>query len=111
MSMCSSCVKGLFHMEKLFTYGTLQVPEIQKSVFHRTTQGTPDALEGFEKHTMLFGAQPYPIIEAKPGSEVKGLVIEVTPEELEAIDSYETAAYRRISVTLKSGTPAWVYCR
>lgn len=98
-------------MEKLFTYGTLQVPEIQQSVFHRTTHGKPDVLEGFERHMMLFGPQPYPIIEAKADSAVEGLVIEVTPDELDEIDRYETNAYRRIAVQLKSGTSAWVYCK
>lgn len=98
-------------MELLFTYGTLQDPSVQRQVFGRVLPGTPDILEGFETDWVMFGDTCYPMIFAKSGGRVSGQVIEVTPEELALSDLYETSAYRRIRVTLRSGAEAWVYCR
>jgi gamma-glutamylcyclotransferase (GGCT)/AIG2-like uncharacterized protein YtfP len=41
--------------------------------------------------------------------EVRGVVFEMTAEELDAADRYEVADYTRIEVTLESGLKAWVY--
>jgi hypothetical protein len=46
-----------------------------------------------------------------PSDEVPGIVFEITPQELAAAERYEVADYKRILVTLKSGTPAWAYVR
>lgn len=99
-------------MEKLFIYGTLQYPKVQMVVFERFAQGTWDTLEGFTKRWTTFDLNTvYPIIVAHSGDSVVGQVIEVTTDELALIDHYETSAYRRIKVTLKSGIEAWVYCK
>jgi hypothetical protein len=37
-------------------------------------------------------------------------VLELTPDELARCDVYEGDEYRRLRVTLRSGTEAWVYC-
>ena len=39
----------------------------------------------------------------------RGEVYDVTADELERADAYETGTYVRESRTLKSGTDAWVY--
>jgi gamma-glutamylcyclotransferase (GGCT)/AIG2-like uncharacterized protein YtfP len=98
-------------MEKLFTYGSLQIPEVQLRVFGRLAKGVPDSLEGFRKFDVDFGTAVYPMIEPDSASRVEGQIIEVTKEELALIDRYETDAYRRIQVTLNSGVEAWVYCK
>ena len=40
---------------------------------------------------------------------IQGLLIELTPEELEKLDVYETDAYKRKEVELTDGKKAWVY--
>lgn len=97
-------------MEKLFTYGTLQLPEIQQRVFGRVVSLTPDILDGYFKTDITMEDGTFFIIVERAGSQIEGQVIEVTPEELVLIDRYETDAYRRVQVTLQSGDTAWVYC-
>lgn len=96
-------------MERLFVYGTLQDSPVQQRVIGRIIAGTPDTLEGFFKSRMAMSDGIFPIVIPRHGNSVDGLVLEVTPEELQRMDIYETSAYRRIWVTLRSGLEAWVY--
>lgn len=95
--------------ERLFVYGTLKDPEVQKREIGRVTPGTPDVLQGFTRSQIVINKNTYPIVVQKPGDEVSGLVLDVTPDELKKLDIYETDAYRRSEIVLKSGVPAWVY--
>lgn len=95
--------------ELLFVYGTLKNPAIQKAVFGRTDKGDSDLLEGYKKSGFKVGSLTFPVIVTDPSSFVFGMVISVTTEELALIDRYETDAYKRIKVILKSGKSAWVY--
>lgn len=97
-------------MEKLFTYGTLQIPAIQQRVLGRVVTGAQATLTGYLKTQITLDDGTFPIIVEQQGSSVEGMVIEVTPHELALIDRYETDAYRRVQVTLNSGDEAWVYC-
>jgi gamma-glutamylcyclotransferase (GGCT)/AIG2-like uncharacterized protein YtfP len=97
-------------VEKLFTYGTLQIAEVQQRVFGRVVSGTPDTLQGYYKSQITLHDGTFPIIVERADSEVEGQVIEVTQDELALIDRYETSAYQRIRVMLTSGASAWVYC-
>ena len=96
-------------MELLFVYGTLQDPAVQSRIIGRVVTGTPDVLDGFFKteYAMLEGT--YPLVIPRHGHSVEGLVLEVTMEELKRMDAYETAAYRRVRVPLRSGRSSWVY--
>ena len=38
-----------------------------------------------------------------------GTVFTISGDELQSADAYEVAAYKRVAVTLRSGTRAWVY--
>lgn len=96
-------------MEKLFVYGTLTQPGVQRAVIGRVIVGTPDTLDGYYKGEIKLGLRTYPIARPRPGARIAGLVLEVTPEELARCDRYETDAYRRVRVTLASGVEAWVY--
>jgi hypothetical protein len=40
---------------------------------------------------------------------IEGLVLFVTDPDLAAADVYETAAYRRVAVTARSGASVFVY--
>lgn len=97
--------------QRLFTYGTLQVPSVQKLLVGREIPMTADALPGFIKKNVLLGDGVYPILTPDPGGAniIEGMVLDVTPEELRRFDIYETSAYKRIEVTLQSGALAWVY--
>jgi gamma-glutamylcyclotransferase (GGCT)/AIG2-like uncharacterized protein YtfP len=96
-------------MEKLFVYGTLQDPDIQKSLVGRIIFGTPARLANFEKTTINLGGRIYPIVRPAENKAVNGMVLEVTSEELARFDRYETNAYRRITAKLDSGQTVWVY--
>lgn len=98
-------------MEKLFLYGTLREPEIQKEVLGRTADSVPDILEGFRKLKITIGGQTYPMLIPSDDGSVDGDVIEVSEEEFHKIDEYETRIYMKRKANLKSGTIAWVYVR
>jgi gamma-glutamylcyclotransferase (GGCT)/AIG2-like uncharacterized protein YtfP len=96
-------------MENLFVYGTLQDPHIQQTIFGRLIEGQPDALADYHKFQIRLGGQLYPIISPAAGSQVEGLLLRVTPAELQRADDYETDDYQRVKVNLTSGIKAWVY--
>ena len=105
-------------MENLFSYGTLQSEQVQLAVFGRRLHGEPDALAGFKKES----------IKIKPGFEnveehvaisytgngddlIEGAALSVTLADLQIADDYETKAYKRIMVQLRSGKIAWTYVK
>lgn len=104
----------------LFSYGTLQHPEVQLDTFGRVLTSHPDVLPGFtvdyaeidDPHVVeVSGLAVHPIVRAtgNPRDKVTGRVLTVTDDELEAADEYEVALYRRVRATLASGREAWVY--
>ncbi|MBT9605704.1 gamma-glutamylcyclotransferase family protein [Microbacterium sp.] len=106
--------------EPLFTYGTLQLPDVQLDTFGRLIPGEDDVLPGYrlewtdiddERVAQLSGLDAHPILRRTddPRDRVFGRVLELTPEELDAADEYEVSLYRRVSVRLASGIHAWVY--
>lgn len=104
----------------LFSYGTLQLEEVQQSSFGRLLKGRADALVGFSQ-TMLeitdpevvatSGQRYHPVVAytGNPNDTVPGCVFAITAEELAHADAYEVDDYERIETTLASGTQAWVY--
>ena len=98
-------------MQKLFIYGTLRDPLVQQAVLGRTTPGTPAVIGSYGRFEIVLETGIYPIIRPQAGAEVHGLLIEVTAEELSILDVYETDAYQRIRVILRSGVEAWVYAQ
>ena len=114
-------IAGLFRRhERLFSYGTLQLPDVQLATFGRRLVGNADTLPGFRLGTVeiasedvvaISGSATHPIVHptGNPADLVAGTVFEVTPAELARADAYEEDAYQRVRVTLSSGTRAWVY--
>ena len=107
-------------MPLLFSYGTLQLEEVQKATFGRLLKGERDELVGFEESLIritdanvveMSGKEMHKIVRfnGKKESRVKGVVFELTDAELEKADKYETKDYIRISTKLASGKEAWVY--
>ncbi|WP_420108830.1 gamma-glutamylcyclotransferase family protein [Mycolicibacter arupensis] len=106
--------------EMLFSYGTLQLAEVQRSTFGRELDGRPDAIVGYEldyvtitdpQVVAVSGSNRHPILRPTeaPGASVPGMVFTISSAELAAADEYEVDAYRRVSVPLRSGDQAWVY--
>lgn len=98
-------------MNNLFVYGTLKNAVVQKREIGRIITGEKDILKGYKKTTVNIGDNVYPIIVHDKESEVEGIVLSISDEELNKLDDYETSAYRRIKVKLKSGKKAWVYVK
>lgn len=102
--------------ERLFSYGTLQSEDVQLTTFGRTLEGEPDSLAGYVI-TMVLDRQAPPEtyhrnieFTGKPSDVVSGIVLHVTPAELEQADVYEQdAEYKRIQVKTESGKDVWVY--
>lgn len=92
--------------ERLFVYGTLQDPLIQKRLLGRTITGHPDQLPDFVR---VSDDLPYPVALPQDGDVIDGLILDVTPRELARLDLYEGDGYIRVQVTLVSGTQAWAY--
>lgn len=106
----------------LFSYGTLQLESVQLASFGRLLEGQRDAMPGFRKEMLEItdpevirtsGERFHPVVMPSddPADAVEGQVFRITPQELEAADRYEVADYKRIAVTLRSGTRAYVYVK
>lgn len=97
-------------MALLFTYGTLQDPQVQKYVFGRVLVGQSDELPKFKRIKNAV-YERYPLVKPSENKDdvVEGWVYEISDTELLTCDSYETSAYRRQLLTLTSGKKAWVY--
>ncbi|MGZ8804667.1 MAG: gamma-glutamylcyclotransferase family protein [Microbacterium sp.] len=104
----------------LFSYGTLQNPDVQLDTFGRLVAQEDDALPGYTvdyteiedpRVADLSGLSVHPIVRPTGSArdKVTGTVMWVSDDELDAADEYEVELYRRIEVTLQSGRRAWVY--
>ncbi|WP_125779290.1 gamma-glutamylcyclotransferase family protein [Pseudoalteromonas rubra] len=107
-------------MEALFSYGTLQQPQVQLDTFGRLLDGEADSLIGYRlgqvrisDPTVLKSSNkeyhPILIHTANPDDEVTGTVFLITQQELMRADSYEVDDYARQEATLKSGKTCWIY--
>lgn len=107
-------------MEKLFSYGTLQMDNVQKETFGRLLAGTKDVVLGYVLSEVIIkdraiieksGTDVHPVLQftGQDVDEVAGTVFDITADELSQADEYEVDDYQRVAVTLKSGGTAWVY--
>lgn len=104
----------------LFSYGTLQQPEVQQATFGRLLDGRRDALPGYATSLVEIrdpevvatsGKTHHPIVRPSgdPNDTVEGHVFRLTAAELAAADTYEVDDYKRVAVRLASGLQAFVY--
>ena len=94
----------------LFVYGALTAGETRKDVLGRDVPGVPATLDGYDGSNMVtIENESYSAAEKNIECSIQGLLIEVTSEELEKLDVYETDAYKRKEVELTDGKKAWVY--
>ena len=102
-------------MEKLFSYGTLRSKQIQMQVFNKILTGTADQLLGYKLKSLQieeeFGMADYVVVvpSENPSEIIHGVVFNVSNADLAKVDLFESNAYKRVKVTLKSGISAWIY--
>ncbi|MDG1902153.1 MAG: gamma-glutamylcyclotransferase [Bacteroidales bacterium] len=109
-------------MERLFSYGTLQLENVQRDTFGKLLIGTKDKLEKYvlleikitnPKVIESSGTNIHPILQYT-GNEtdiVEGTLFELTHEELISADEYEVEDYIRTEVTFESGKTGFVYLK
>ncbi|MGY5354159.1 gamma-glutamylcyclotransferase [Wenyingzhuangia sp. IMCC45467] len=100
-------------MHKLFSYGTIQDPLTQQSLFKKILKGTADSITGFDKKEIKLGKNTYPILISNQKSTeiIKGTCYTLTEREILICDDYEGKEYKRIEILLNSKTKAWVYIK
>ena len=107
-------------MEKLFSYGTLQLEQVQLETFGRKLEGRKDQLVGYvlgeveitDPHVVAAsGERFHPILRytGQSADRVAGTVFEITSQELAQSDEYEVDEYQRIEARLLSGITCWIY--
>ncbi len=105
---------------RLFSYGTLQTPEVQLAQFGRLLNGKPDALPGYrityieitDPDVIAAGGtnrHPLVVASAEQADAVDGTVFAITDDELASADDYEVDDCVRTQVIQCSGAKAWVY--
>ena len=99
-------------MNRLFCYGTLQVPEVIKAVTGCTYPDRPAILHGYAIYRVKDAE--YPGIIGSAESEIKGVLYDdVSDQDLKVLDLFESDLYRRqlLEVKLKDGNfcNAWCY--
>lgn len=102
-------------MEHLFSYGTLRSKEIQMKLFNKVLTGTPDQLLSYKLKSLQieeeFGMADYVVVVPSENTSdiIHGVVFTISRKDLAKVDLFESNAYKRVQVTLKSGITAWVY--
>lgn len=107
-------------MEKLFSYGTLQMKNVQKETFGRELNGVQYSLIGYVLSEVKIkdlsviatsGTGVHPILKYTGISTdiVEGTIFEITELELNQSDEYEVDDYIRVEADFSSGQNAWAY--
>jgi hypothetical protein len=106
--------------ELLFSYGTLQLLDVQMATFGRLLAGSRDTLPRFaleplkieDAGVIAISGQAEHTIAKFTGHDddvIPGLVFELTAEDIRRADNYEVADCKRVALILGSGRRAWVY--
>jgi hypothetical protein len=104
----------------LFSYGTLQLREVQLANYGRELDGSPDALIGYRMIVLpdrdpnavrISGTKTHFVVRrtGNPEDRVPGMVYLLTANELAETDRYEGTDYGRVELALESGRRALVY--
>jgi gamma-glutamylcyclotransferase (GGCT)/AIG2-like uncharacterized protein YtfP len=79
----------------LFSYGTLQIPEVQHALFGRTVPSLPGYVDGWAR---FMGDDGYLFIKPRVGSRISGAILTLSDRELHWADLWEDlTVYRRES--------------
>lgn len=99
-------------LQRLFCYGTLQLPAVVQAVIGRPLQGLRAALPGYGAFHVL--RAEYPGLQRSRGLTTRGVLYrDVTPAELAVLDLFEGALYRRRRQIVRTENgqrvQAWTY--
>ena len=85
----------------LFTYGSLEFAEVMRAVTRRSFAHEPARLSNWIR--VRFRGQSYPGIRARPGAAILGTLWRgVDPASFERLDRFETSAYERRSLPVRT---------
>jgi hypothetical protein len=90
----------------LFCYGTFCEPGILDEVIDRSVMFRSDCLEGVRHDA---GEDGFSYLVPASDDETYGFLVDLSDEEYGLTDGWEQEYTRQKTVTLKSGTVAWVY--
>jgi hypothetical protein len=104
----------------LFSYGTLQLPQVQIANYGRLLDGSPDTIVGYRLEPLTISDAKVVRISGKAvhtiarhtgqaDDKIDGVVYKITEAELAATDLYEVDVYGRVTETLASGCQALLY--
>lgn len=104
----------------LFSYGTLQLKQVQLENYGRKLKGSSDFLNGYRIEDLKItdievirksGKHIHPVAvrSGNKNDVIKGMIFEITEEELQATDKYEVSDYVRVMEKFESGKEAWIY--
>jgi hypothetical protein len=105
---------------RLFSYGTLRQPEVQRAIFGREVAGRADALVGFAVEALtitdpavvaLSGKSEHRVLRrtGDPMDRIEGMIFDITEAELAAADAYEVDDYARVAARSANGVETFVY--
>lgn len=104
---------------RVFSYGTLRLPQVQQALYGDVVATVPDVLPGYRVDWLRItdpdvlaksGTDRHPILRRGSADDrVEGAYLELDDAGLAATDAYEVDDYTRHEVTLESGVRAWVY--
>ncbi|MFK7748761.1 MAG: gamma-glutamylcyclotransferase family protein [Kordia sp.] len=106
----------------LFSYGTLQLENVQLASFGRKLIGEKEVLIGFKlKQLQITDEAVLAISEEKfhpiaiqtnnTNDRILGTLYQISQQELEQADRYEVSDYKRIEVTFQSRKKGWIYVK
>lgn len=78
---------------QVFVYGTLLIPDIMREVTGRQYAGMPASLPDYRRYRLR--DRSYPGVVAEAGGRVDGMLFEMGPVALAALDRYEDPCYER----------------
>lgn len=109
-------------MHQLFSYGTLQIENVQRDTFGRILVGKKDIIRAYSIQNLKItdkaviqssGTDIHPILvyTGNQKDSVEGMIFKITIEELIQADKYEVDDYQRQELTFESGKRAYVYVK
>lgn len=107
-------------MQYLFSYGTLQLEQVQKETYGRVLTGKKDVLRNYKLGKLTITdpqvlekseqkVHPIAIATNNINDFIEGVIFEISENELAETDKYEVMDYKRVMENFVSGKKAWVY--
>ena len=97
-------------IDRLFTYGTLEIPSVVRRVLGRDLKGEPAVLYGYAR--FMVRGECHPGIVERAGASVPGTVYEgLDPAMFLRLDRYEGEEYQKriVEVIIGTGVPQAAY--